>query len=476
MKNIKTKEEFENAIVQISKELCEKYETKEYIQEFAKIILVDIFEYTRKIKNRISCYVMFETLYLAIVKNEYLFINLVIPIERSLWSCVVRGKDVKVLHYCFLLLRELYEKESDSISISRKIMIDPVVRELDKWFDENKGGVNKQTGIKQSGDFVKQLYEYYEKNMIGQSRVKKKLAVTIKRFLEGDTTPILLVGPTGCGKNLLLSITAKWLRKAGTDIVYLEYDVSRLTSEGFHGMNISDILKKIKEIKSENTGKYVLVYLNEFDKLAMPSYDSGETNISSKTQTQLLTALDRTDEICAEKVLFVLGGAFTSVTEQRSKRAKRIGFIEATDETVTTNNVISMQELKEFGVEQEVLGRIDVVQMQALSVEDLKAIICSDNGEIGKKQKYFKENCGVEIKLTENFVEHLALDSYKQNLGARSIRVTFEKILTEHELDFRIYTEENLESIILDADVLSGGKPLYQYAEKDKGGKEICHL
>ncbi len=123
-----------------------------------------------------------------------------------------------------------------------------------------------------------QIKKHLDKHVIGQDEAKKTLAVAVYnhykriRHINGpdckvklDKSNIILLGPTGCGKTLLVKTIAKLL-----DVPCYIQDCTKLTASGYVGSDVEDCLAGL--LRSCNydleKAKLGIVMLDEGDKIA----------------------------------------------------------------------------------------------------------------------------------------------------------------------------------------------------------------
>ena len=98
----------------------------------------------------------------------------------------------------------------------------------------------------------REIYDELNKYVIGQERAKKALSVAVhnhyKRIgqhgkageVEIQKGNILLLGPTGCGKTLLVQTLAKKL-----DVPFAMADATTLTEAGYVGEDVDSVIKAL---------------------------------------------------------------------------------------------------------------------------------------------------------------------------------------------------------------------------------------
>ena len=244
--------------------------------------------------------------------------------------------------------------------------------------------------------------------------------------------PVLMIGPTGSGKTLLLREAAALL-----DVNLVIIDASLLVREGIVGTSISDIAVQIQEKAAFDVdrAKTSVVVLDEFDKLL--TEDGSHQNRS--VLNQLLTMLEGTTplrvpphqykeqknpklqmELPTDRMLFLLAGAFESLREAQNKRS--MGFIQEPGK----GNAIDDEGLSSAGLPAELRGRIGtLINLDPLNVEQLVTILKkaphSPLVRIQKEMALF--DC--EVDIDEQLLRQLAEDSLQSGLGARGLYQAF---------------------------------------------------
>jgi ATP-dependent Clp protease ATP-binding subunit ClpX len=122
----------------------------------------------------------------------------------------------------------------------------------------------------------KEIYDELNKYVIGQDSAKKALSVAVynhykrvgqhgKSDVEIQKGNILLRGPTGCGKTLLVQTLARKL-----DVPFAIADATTLTEAGYVGEDVDSVIKALYRNAGNDADKAArgIVCIDEIDKIA----------------------------------------------------------------------------------------------------------------------------------------------------------------------------------------------------------------
>ncbi|MEK6969834.1 MAG: AAA family ATPase [Nanoarchaeota archaeon] len=290
---------------------------------------------------------------------------------------------------------------------------------------------------------------YLDRSVIGQHAAKKTLAIAFSNYMAEIETKqslprghVMLVGPTGSGKTMMISLLAK-----AANLPKVVTKLSMNTKEGYVGQSLSDSCMQIQAQTSEED-PYGLIVIDEIDKAA-PALNSH--NWGNELQDEIISLAEETSmKLTVNKeghredqwfntknLLFIAAGAFhgeegmPSIYDIIAHRLggggdrKKIGF--QTEGSVIDKEPSKLLEylipddLVKFGLKPELVGRFSArAVLQQLTVDDKVRILNeSDNSPIHYYQRLFDVK-GYHLEISEA-AKRVIAEACPAETGARAL-------------------------------------------------------
>lgn len=286
---------------------------------------------------------------------------------------------------------------------------------------------------------IKDLESDVLKYIIGQDEHIKEIVTAIykaKEFKTLDST-ILIIGNSGTGKTATIKQIAKRL-----NIPYTIEDATKYTQEGYWGANVEDIIYNLLENAQYDfeKAKNGIIIVDEIDKKAgHDEHDVAGVKVLESmlkiTEGTIIKIPDPNDPFAEETqdfdtkdIIFIFLGAFSGLDKIRDKRLNNnpLGFVNPQNQKQDAQkNCFLKQDLVEYGMTEEFVGRIDtIIEMNKLTKHDLALILKKSELSIFRKYQEELRSKGITLVYDENLFEFIAEKSMALDTGARELSNT----------------------------------------------------
>lgn len=307
------------------------------------------------------------------------------------------------------------------------------------------------------------------------------LAMRDENGLDLGRNHVLMMGPTGSGKTMMVKFLADLL-----GVPFAGLCASTLVESGYRGRPIEDVVRSLLETTNGNArqAERGIIFIDEVDKIRRQDVGGGRDVSGEGVQNGLLTLLEgricdavdgnRIPSVDTSRILFICAGAFTGLKDIVLKRMQRqprsIGFqgasmaVRESDELSEYDcmRMATVEDLNTYGMIPEFVGRFSrIAVLHELTRDDLRRILRQPSrfSNLYQRQQVALAH-GIELEVTDDALDAMADQAKALGTGARAISRMLSQALECIEHRWPELADDRVVRVLVDrACVLVGAEP-----------------
>jgi ATP-dependent Clp protease ATP-binding subunit ClpX len=309
---------------------------------------------------------------------------------------------------------------------------------------------------------------YLDQYIIEQDHAKIALSVSIYNHYKRIENPtvdgtelrksnLLLIGPSGTGKTLLVKTLADLM-----DVPFVHVDATSFTEAGYVGEDIEVIIERLIQSANGDLTKASrgIVYIDEIDKKRNKSEGHTNKDVSGEGVQQAMLKLvegSMIRQVNTSNILFIAAGAFVGLEDiirENRKGLSRMGFNAKVDKVPTSTLLldVTQEDLIQYGMIPEFVGRFPVVvPLHELDEGMLVRILTEPKNCLVDQYKVLFKLDDVALEFDHDFIRGIASKTKEQKTGARGLQSMLEKALLKTQFALPRLRKEGVIKVVINA-------------------------